>query len=150
MSNTANRNLSREKIQQILASIGSQKEDDSNKVEAVEYNWHQPHYFSSAQLEKLNNFTEKVAQSCSEKFNQLYHSNFDVTIISTTQHFANEFVAADNAPNDYRDAVRYGLALAQAYVTENGGFPQRSGIYTQAKTVVNAGTGRPDGRAWNE
>jgi phage terminase large subunit GpA-like protein len=56
----------------------------------------------------------------------------------------------ENAPNDYRDAVRYGLALAQAYVVENGGFPQRSGIYTQAKTVVNSGTGRPDGRAWNE
>lgn len=56
----------------------------------------------------------------------------------------------ENAPNDFRDAVRYGLALAHAYIDQNGGFPARSGTYTQAKTVVNSGTARPDGRAWNE
>jgi hypothetical protein len=56
----------------------------------------------------------------------------------------------ENIANDFRDAIRYGLALAAAYVAENGGFPVRSGVYTQQKTVVNAGTSRPDGRAWNE
>ena len=80
MSNTATHNLSREKIQQILASIGSQKVDDSDKVEAAEYNWHQPHCFSSAQLKKLDDFTKKVAQSCAGKFAQLYNSDFNVTI----------------------------------------------------------------------
>jgi len=56
----------------------------------------------------------------------------------------------DNAANDFRDAIRYGLALAQAYRDENSGFPPRSGVYTQQKAVVNAGHTRPDGRAWNE
>jgi phage terminase large subunit GpA-like protein len=56
----------------------------------------------------------------------------------------------ENEPNDLRDVIRYGLALAQAYVSENGGFPPRSGIYTQGKTIVNQGTQRPDGRNWNE
>jgi len=56
----------------------------------------------------------------------------------------------ESTPNDYRDAVRYGLSLAHAYIDENGGYPQRSEIYTHRKTVVNEGTGRPDGRAWNE
>ncbi len=56
----------------------------------------------------------------------------------------------ENEANDLRDAVRYGLALAYAYVTENGGYPARSGIYTQGKTIVNTGQSRPDGRAWNE
>ena len=56
----------------------------------------------------------------------------------------------ENEANDLRDAVRYGLALACAYVTENGGYPPRSGIYTQGKTIVNNGESRPDGRAWNE
>jgi phage terminase large subunit GpA-like protein len=56
----------------------------------------------------------------------------------------------ENIANDFRDAIRYGLALAAAYVAENGGFPVRSGVYTQQKTVVNAGTSRPDGRDWNE
>lgn len=53
-------------------------------------------------------------------------------------------------PNDLRDAVRYGLALAYAFVEQNGGFPVRSGVATTPKTVVNSGTGRPDGRPWNE
>jgi phage terminase large subunit GpA-like protein len=56
----------------------------------------------------------------------------------------------DGTPNDLRDGVRYGLALANTYLAENGGFPPRSGMYTKAKTVVNEGTRRPDGRAWNE
>jgi len=101
MSNTAIRNLGREKIQQILASVGSQKTDDSDKVEAAEYNWHQPHYFSSDQIEKLDSFTEKVAQGCAQKFTQLYHNDFNVAIISTTQHFADEFAADNNAQGDY-------------------------------------------------
>jgi terminase, large subunit len=56
----------------------------------------------------------------------------------------------ENQPNDFRDAVRYGLALAHAFVVENGGFPPRANVYTGAKTVVNSGQKRPDGRAWNE
>jgi phage terminase large subunit GpA-like protein len=56
----------------------------------------------------------------------------------------------ENEANDLRDAVRYGLALACAYVTENGGYPPRSGTYTQGKSIVNSGQSRPDGRAWNE
>jgi phage terminase large subunit GpA-like protein len=56
----------------------------------------------------------------------------------------------ENAANDFRDAVRYGLALAFAFTTENGGYPPRSGTYTQGRTIVNEGERRPDGRAWNE
>jgi len=56
----------------------------------------------------------------------------------------------ENEANDLRDAVRYGLALACAYVTENGGYPPRSGTYTQGKSIVNSGQSRPDGRAWDE
>lgn len=52
--------------------------------------------------------------------------------------------------NDFRDAVRYGLVLAHAYVKENGGMLPRSGVFTQRKTVVNKGENRPDGRSWNE
>jgi phage terminase large subunit GpA-like protein len=56
----------------------------------------------------------------------------------------------ESLPNDYRDAVRYGLCLAHAYIDENGGYPPRSNVWTQSKTVVNSGTQRPDGRNWNE
>lgn len=56
----------------------------------------------------------------------------------------------ESAPNDLRDAVRYGIALATAWVEENGGCPQRSAISTQSPLVVNPGERRPDGRSWSE
>lgn len=101
MSNTVIQNLSRQKIQQILASIGSQKKDDSDKVEAIDYNWHEPHYFTSNQIKGLNNFTEKAAQNCTEKFTQLYNSDFNVEITSTTQHFANNFTDPETIQGNY-------------------------------------------------
>jgi hypothetical protein len=53
-------------------------------------------------------------------------------------------------PNDYRDVVRYGLALSRATVEEYG-LPDRSTTKTQTAAVfVNQGDRRPDGRAWNE
>lgn len=54
-------------------------------------------------------------------------------------------------PNDYRDCVRYGLALGRAWIEECGGVPSRSSIRTsEPKLIVNPGDRRPDGRAWNE
>lgn len=57
----------------------------------------------------------------------------------------------DEAPNDFRDAIRYGLALAQAWVDENGGtIPPRTQVNTKERMIVHSGDRRPDGRAWNE
>lgn len=103
MSSTLTNNLSREKIQQLLAAAGSKPAEDTSQIEATEYNWHQPHYFSSDQLGKLDDFTEKVAQACAEKFASLYRADFNATIASTTQHFADEFLnqVSDAGKNDY-------------------------------------------------
>jgi len=102
MSNAPANNLNRAKIRQLLAAIGSKPADDT-QIEATEYDWHQPHYFSSSQLAKLNNFTKKVATVMAEKFTQLYHSDFNVTITSTTQHFAGELFdqILSSGQNDY-------------------------------------------------
>ena len=54
----------------------------------------------------------------------------------------------ENAPNDFRDAIRYGLALARAYVEQNGGYPPRSGNVTEQKAIIQPGDSRPDGRPW--
>jgi len=92
MSGTLTNNLSREKIQQLLTAVGSETTEDTTQIEATEYDWHQPHYFNSDQLSKLDDFTEKVATAVAEKFAHLCHSDFNVTITSTTQHFADEFL----------------------------------------------------------
>lgn len=57
----------------------------------------------------------------------------------------------ESAPNDIRDAVRYGLCLARAWLDENDGMlPQRMEINTREKTILSRGDVRPDGRLFNE
>jgi flagellar motor switch protein FliM len=102
MTNTDNHNLSRQKIQQILASVGIESEEDTkHNIDAFDYNWNQPRCFNSDQLEELDTFTEKLAQTCAEKYTQLFNSEFNVTITSTTQHFASEITNPENVKNDY-------------------------------------------------
>ena len=50
----------------------------------------------------------------------------------------------EDKPNDYRDAIRYGLCLAQAWLKENGGMPERKGANPQparASAAVQPPTG---------
>ncbi len=126
MSNTAIRNLGREKIQQILTSVGVESEEDTkHNIDAVEYNWHQPHCFSSNQLKKLDLFMEKTAQCCAVKFGQLYHSDFNATIVSTTQHFANELMDSARNLSDYYLA----FGPNQDQISGIVGIPSQTAIY---------------------
>jgi flagellar motor switch protein FliM len=97
------KNLSKEKIHQLLLAVGSGPLEDTTGIKATEYNWNQPHYFDRKQLNRLDDFTKKVARSMSVKFVDFCHSEFDVTVVSTEQHFAAELVdqSMESGQNDY-------------------------------------------------
>lgn len=103
MSGRVTNSLSREKIQQLMTAVGSEPTEDITQVEATEYNWHEPHYFNSEQLEKLGYFTEAVAVAMAQKFSKFCRSEFNVTIASITQHFADELLnqTSDSEQKDY-------------------------------------------------
>jgi len=103
MSGRVTHNSGRERIHQLLAALGSERQEDITQTEAVPYNWHEPHYFSSEQIVKLDDFTKKVAAALAKKFSGFCRSEFEVTIASTTQHFADEFFKqpSDGNPADY-------------------------------------------------
>lgn len=95
--------LGRGEIQQLLSAVGSKASEDTTQIEAAEYNWHKSHYFSSDQIRKLDDFARKAASAMGKKFVSLYHNDFSVTIISITQHFAEELFgqSTDSKQNDY-------------------------------------------------
>ena len=93
MSSPVSNNLSNKKIQQLLACVGSSAPTDSEQIEAAEYDWRRPNYFSGSQIDELSNFGKELTNQVAEKFTLLYQSDFDVTIDSVTQHFASEFSA---------------------------------------------------------
>lgn len=102
MTSSTHNSLTREKIQLLLAAVGGRSDKNTEQnIEAVEYDWRLSHYFDPDQLEKLNDFSQKLAQNLAKKFNRLYYSDFNVTIASTTQHFAGELIAPDKNKNDY-------------------------------------------------
>jgi len=102
MSRAAN-NLSNEKIHQLLTAVGSGPKEDTTGIKATEYNWNQPHYFDRKQLNRLDDFTKKVARAMAVKFVDFCHSEFDVSVVSTMQHFAAELVdqAIESGQDDY-------------------------------------------------
>ncbi|MFC1781526.1 FliM/FliN family flagellar motor C-terminal domain-containing protein [Planctomycetota bacterium] len=95
--------MTKEKVQQLLSAVGiaPKEEDLSNQVK--EHNWKQPHFFSIAQLEKIGNFLQTTASLMAEKFSELCNNRFDVSIVSGTQHFTEEFslVSSDDKQKDY-------------------------------------------------
>jgi flagellar motor switch protein FliM len=84
-------NLSRKKLQQLVAAARSQAADDSSQIEAAEHEWHKPNCFSTSQLKKLDGYARKLARGISAEFGEFYHSDFDVTVTGISQHFAEEY-----------------------------------------------------------
>lgn len=114
MSSKVPDNLSRERIQQLLAAVGSRPAEDTTQIETTEYNWCQPHYFDHSQLDKLNDFTKQVAEGVAKRFAHFCKGEFDVTVASTTQHFAAELL--DRASGSYRDDYYLAFGIDQEHL----------------------------------
>lgn len=92
MSNMVPDNLTSEKIQKLLAAVGSAPDEDSSQIEATEHNWSEPHCFSSEQLERISSFTDDFASIMAKKFSDCCRGQFEVTIVSTKQYFADDII----------------------------------------------------------
>jgi flagellar motor switch protein FliM len=121
MTRTKN-NSSKGRIQQLLAAIGSNARSDGAQVEALDYDWHQPHFFTSQQTKKLAAFTTKTASLIAEKFGALCQHSFEVTITSTSEHFAGQFLGQAPAgqsqnPGNYYLPFRLGQETPCGFVS---------------------------------
>ncbi|MHC4644147.1 MAG: FliM/FliN family flagellar motor switch protein [Planctomycetota bacterium] len=96
-------NLSKEKMNQLLAAIGREPAEDTTQIEAAEYDWRQPHYFTSVQLKRLDDFTKRIGKTIAYKFSTLSPGEFNVKVDSVTQLFADKVLdeALDTKQNDY-------------------------------------------------
>ena len=103
MSDVLATNLSNEKIQQLLMAVGSEPMEDTTQIKATEYNWNEPHCFTREQLHMLDEFTKKTSKKIARKFATLCPGDFEVTIDSITQYFADELLdqALDSKQDEY-------------------------------------------------
>ena len=112
MSQKGTRNLSKQKIQQLLAAVGSGPVEENAQIQTTEYNWHQPHYFSKEQIKKIESFATKFSTDIADIFTSLCQNDFHVKISSVSQHFASEFInrTSDNEPELF---MSFGASQAQ-------------------------------------
>lgn len=80
--------LSGLKIQQLLHAVGSAPAPVEPDPEATAYDWCDPHYFDEDQRNRLAAVMTQVAALLSGRFAHFYKSDFDVKVVSITQHFA--------------------------------------------------------------
>jgi flagellar motor switch protein FliM len=103
MSDKVSDNLTKERMQQLLASVGSRPMPQEEKIEAEEYDWARPHYFSNEQFKKVEDFAKKTSVAIAEKFRAFYNADFEVTVPSVTEHYATVITnkTDDANENDY-------------------------------------------------
>ncbi|MBN2271149.1 MAG: hypothetical protein JXN61_11075, partial [Sedimentisphaerales bacterium] len=117
MSRLADDNLTGGKIKQLLAAAAAgpeSVEDARQNVEAFEYDWRSPRYFSREQLTNINHFAENIAQAASKEFTRFFQSDFQVTTDSTSQHFAGEFIRQHSNSENAEFFLLFGPAPKQA------------------------------------
>lgn len=113
------KNPGRARIQQLLAAIGSRHQDDSVKLDAPAYDWHQPHFFSAQQQKDLSGFFNKSAAVISKKFGALCQGSCEIAVNSISEHFAGQFVgqesgAAPSGAEQSQNPTNYYLPFGQA------------------------------------
>lgn len=82
------KNLTRDKLRQLIASVRKHVPTEQVRPDAAQYNWQQPYHFSSDQFVALNVFAKKLADQIDKTFNTLCQGDFSVTIASTSQIYA--------------------------------------------------------------
>lgn len=92
MSGSATDNLSKERIHQLLATIGSKPMEDPGTEEVAEYNWYEPRSLTRPQLDTLDGFVNKFTTDLADQFSDFCRSKYNATATSTTFHFASEFL----------------------------------------------------------
>lgn len=83
-------NLSRAKIQRLLAAVGSAPGTAEVVPEVTAYDWRDPHYFNEDQRNRLAAVMTQVAALMSDRFAHFYNSEFNVKAVSITEHFAED------------------------------------------------------------
>ncbi len=117
--------LSSARVRQLLAAVGSESSarnaglgtpsaDEPNEQagQVAEYDWRDPHYFNEEQLNRLAALMSQVGARMAGTFAHFHRSEFDVSPISITQHFAGDVRDCLGTDGDYH--LTFGTEKSQA------------------------------------
>jgi len=82
------KNLTRDKLRQLIASVRKHVPPEQVQPDAADYDWQRPYHFNPNQLVAMDTFAKKLAEQVAKTLDTLCQGDFEVTVTSITQHFA--------------------------------------------------------------
>lgn len=90
--------ITREKVRRLMEAAKALPHIDTTQIESTEYDWNQPHHFSTDHLIALEIFSKKICLQVAKTFETLCTGDFEVTTTETKQYFAvalNDIISAE-------------------------------------------------------
>jgi flagellar motor switch protein FliM len=88
MTGVSAKHLGHLRIRRLLAAVGSSPAPDQVPVQATPYNWRDPHCFNPGQHNRLTQVMKQVAAQIAEAFARSGRGQFEVSLETIGQHFA--------------------------------------------------------------
>jgi flagellar motor switch protein FliM len=101
MSRTTLKNAGKERMLKILSKMPASKTTEPAPTDCSDYNWLEPHCFSSEQLEKINIFAKTLEEKINARLKNYFGQNFKVEFDSAAQFFCQQANPSENQPADY-------------------------------------------------
>jgi flagellar motor switch protein FliM len=95
------KNLTREKLRQLIAAATHCVDSEEAKVDATEYNWQEPHRFNQEQITLLESFIKRFQSGIATSLETLCQVEFEVNTSSITQQFSRN--QAEKITNEMQD-----------------------------------------------
>lgn len=95
------KNLTREKLCQLITAAKQHSSAEQSNVESTEYDWQEPHHFSFEQLAELESFSKRFESGIAAALDGLCQVQFEVTAGSVTQQFTMSL--AERITNEMQD-----------------------------------------------
>lgn len=86
-------NLSSDKLQRLMKAAKAKVPQNTDDVQAAEYDWKKPKFFSSAELAGLNNLARDFANEIANKYSGFFNAEYTVTAETIDQHYLSDITA---------------------------------------------------------
>mgnify|MGYP001015058637 CR=1 FL=1 len=90
MTGASVNHLGKARIRQLLAAVGSAPAEEQTPGEVLEYDWRDPHWLSTDQVNRLAAVMSQVAATLGHVLTRFFNHKFEVSPTAVTQHFAND------------------------------------------------------------
>jgi flagellar motor switch protein FliM len=99
MKEAAKKNSNRERFLDILAKMPAKPQNDSDSADCKDYNWLEPHCFSSTQIEETNLFAGKLAEQIKTQLKKYYGPDFEIKFDSISLLYPEQLNSENQSGN---------------------------------------------------